>query len=265
MALLTCRFYSSTLQRNTEIFAVLPTPEGKEQITDRNVLDEYQYAAGLPVVYLLHGAYGDAGSWIRNSSVERYAQARRCCAVTASCGNNFYQDMHLGDRYETFFTRELPGLVRSLFPASPDREKTFIAGFSMGGYGAWYLALRHPELYAKAASLSGALDIAETYRRTKSGDIDGPFPWERIFPDPEHLEGSGYDLLSLCGNCREAGSAPALYQACGTEDFLYSMNLAVRDRLAAMKADLTFRESPGGHDWDYWDREIRSVLDWMLL
>lgn len=70
MALLTCHIYSSTLQRNTEIFVVIPTPEGGEQITDKTTVEQYHYTAGLPVLYLLHGAYGDASSWIRNSCIE---------------------------------------------------------------------------------------------------------------------------------------------------------------------------------------------------
>lgn len=264
MALMTCHIYSSTLQRNTEIFVIIPTPEGNEQITDKTTVEQYHYKTGLPVLYLLHGAYGDASSWIRNSCIERYAQQHRCCVVTASCGNNFYQDTEHGDRYETFFTEELPGLIQNLFPVSRERKDTCIAGFSMGGYGAWFLALRHPQLYAKAASMSGALDIARTYRQVKDKTISGPFPWNQIFHDPEKLEGSSCDLLTLYQNCRKEGTIPELYQTCGTEDFLYNMNLDIRDRLLSLGSDHIYTEAPGGHDWNYWDYHIRAIMDWMF-
>ena len=67
----------------------------------------------------------------------------------ASAGNYFYQDMYRGSAYRTFFTEELPMFITSVFPVSKKREDTYIAGFSMGGYGAWYLALSAPHLYAK--------------------------------------------------------------------------------------------------------------------
>ena len=51
--------------------------------------------------------------------------------------------------------------MRGWFPVSRMRRDTFVAGLSMGGYGAFKLAMRHPERYAAAASLSGALDMVQ--------------------------------------------------------------------------------------------------------
>ena len=167
MASMTCHYYSSTLGNNIAINVIIPTPQGNEQIVDQDVQKQYQYETGLPVVYLLHGAYGDFSSWIRYSNIERYAQERCCAVVMASAGNFFYQDMYHGSAYRTFFTEELPVFITSVFPVSSKKEDTYIAGFSMGGYGAWYLALSAPHLYAKAASMSGALDIAALYKQDR--------------------------------------------------------------------------------------------------
>ena len=57
---------------------------------------------------------------------------------------------------------------------------------------------------------------------------------------------------------------PELYQACGTEDFLYQMNLKAKARMEEMGASLVYDEGPGGHNWDFWDLHIRNILDWML-
>jgi S-formylglutathione hydrolase FrmB len=208
--------------------------------------------------------YGDASSWTRFSNVDRYAQDRRIAVVTCSAGNNFYQNLPGGLAWETFFTRELPAYIHALFPVSGRREDTFIGGFSMGGYGAWHLALSAPEVFSKAASMSGALDIVSLYEGSKANPAPSPFNWKAMFGDPDSLAGSGSDLFAQYEKCAAEGCVPELYQTCGTEDFLYPMNLKARDRLLAMGANLTYTEGPGAHDWNFWDQRIQAVLDWML-
>ena len=146
--------FSNALKTNVNINFFIPTPEGQEQITDSAVQQKYNYEKGLPVVYLLHGAFGNYNSWLRFSCVERYAQKYGCVLVMASAENSFYHDMSRGNSYYTFFSKELPALVQSILPVSRRREDTYIAGFSMGGYGSWYIALNNPQNYCKAASLS---------------------------------------------------------------------------------------------------------------
>lgn len=263
--LLNCHYYSAVLCHNTEIYVVIPTPEGKEQITAQGTEKRYDYEKGLPVVYLLHGAYGDCSSWIRFSNIERYAQAHNIIAVTASVENSMYQDMIHGNQYFTYMTEELPAFITTLFPVSKKREDTYIAGFSMGGYGAWYLGLSCPEKYSKIAGMSAAMDVADLAARRGEGGIDGPFPWEDAFENPDQLTGTDKDIFELYRRCKEKGQIPELYQACGTEDFLYQMNLDARKRLTEMGAEITYSETPGAmHNWDYWDQEINKILDWMM-
>ncbi len=264
MAFLTCSIYSHALYSNITVNVCLPTPTSGDQVNYDTLKQDYGYDKGLPVVYLLHGMYGDASSWARFSSVDRYAQDRRIAAVACSAGNNFYQDMPGGLQWATFFTKELPAYICGLFPISPRREDTFIAGFSMGGYGAWHLAFSTPERYAKAASMSGALDIENVYKSFRNASISAPFNWRAMFGDPEALAGSSSDLFAQYQACAAKGCAPKLYQACGTEDFLYQMNLAARDRMLSLGADLTWAEGKGRHDWTFWDAQIQRVLDWLL-
>lgn len=264
MASMNCHYYSSTLQSNISLNVIIPTPQGQEQVIHQSSQNRYHYETGFPVVYLLHGAFGDYSSWIRYSNIERYAQDRCIAVVMASGGNNFYQDMKYGLKYHTFFTQELPNFITSVFPVSKKREDTYVAGFSMGGYGAWYLALSAPEKYSKAASMSGALDLANVYQGIQNGTIEGPFPWDAIFENPNALKDSDRDLFVLLNKCLKEGTAPKLYQACGTEDFLYEMNVMSRERLEKMGADLVYQEGPGGHNWDFWDKYIQDILDWML-
>lgn len=264
MALLNCHMYSHALYGNISFNVSLPTPGSGDRVDYDTLKRDYGYQDGLPVAYLLHGMYGDADSWIRYSNIDRYAQDRRIAVVTCSAGNNFYQNMPEGLKWEDFFTEELPAFICALFPVSPRREDTFIGGFSMGGYGAWHLGLKAPGVYSKAASMSGALDIAALFKDPKNIPSPSPFNLRALFGDPDAIEGSGADLFAQYEKCRESGRVPALYQACGTEDFLYQMNLSVRERMLKAGCDLTYNEGPGGHDWNFWDREIQSVLDWFL-
>ena len=108
---MTCNFFSFALKSNVSANLFIPTPEGNEQITDETVRQRYQYETGLPVVYLLHGAYGNYFSWMRFSNVERYAQKHCCVLVMASAENSFYHDMYHGGAYYSFFSKELPGSI----------------------------------------------------------------------------------------------------------------------------------------------------------
>lgn len=262
MAVMKCHFFSSTLFTNISINVILPTPQGGEEVADPRFQAKYDYEKGLPVVFLLHGAFGNADSWIRFSNVERYAQERGLAVVMASAENSFYQDMAHGQPYKTFFLKELISFVRSIYPVSRSRENTYIGGFSMGGYGAWYLALTRPDLFSKAASMSGAVDFPGL---VSSGiNLNGAIRWGDILGDNLDVAGTDKDLMYLYDKCVAEGTVPALFQACATGDSLYQPNVGIRDRLMAKNADLVWYDAPGGHDWNFWDATLSRMFDWML-
>lgn len=70
--------------------------------------------------------------------------------------------------------------------------------------------------------------------------------------------------MALYKSCQKNNNAPKLYQACGTEDFLYNSNVEIKNQLEAMNAELFYEEGQGGHDWDFWDKYIQNVLEWIL-
>jgi len=249
--LLNCHYFSPVLRRNTQINVILPTPDEEGDIIPRNV----------PVLYLLHGLHGDAGSWLRFSNVERYAREANVAVVLPGVGNSFYQDMVHGERFFTYMTQELPAYIQGLFPVSQKREDTFVAGLSMGGYGAWLLGLSCPEQYAAAASFSGVVDMG--FRVSIPPIPTGapmPFFVEDCFGDITEVAHSHRDLIALYEKNRNR-TLPRLYQSCGTKDFLYTMNCRTRDKLIELGAAITWREAPGlAHEWDFWDTEIRYLL-----
>jgi S-formylglutathione hydrolase FrmB len=134
----------------------------------------------------------------------------------------------------------------------------------MGGYGAFKLALRQPERFAAAASLSGGLNLVNS---RAWDDPSRSAEMRRIFGDRERFAGSENDLYPWLEKvARGTGPKPRLYQCCGTEDFLYEHNIHFRDCAQALDyPGFIYEEGPGAHKWEYWDTMIRRVLEWFGL
>ena len=246
MALLHVDFYSDALGRSTHMDAILP---------ERNPAPRWK------TLYLLHGMTDDNSTWQRQTSVERYAQERNLAVILPDGDLKWYADTPWGENYFDFVSRELVELSRRMFPRlSHDRNHTFVAGNSMGGYGALKCALKHPETFSRAASLSGALDAA-ALPFLPSPLADQAY-WEDVFGPVGEIPGSENDLFAAAQHCRER--RPDVWMWCGTEDFLYDMNLRMRDHLLNLGYSLDYSESSGDHQWFYWDRELPRLMDWLL-
>ncbi|ERI94419.1 putative esterase [Clostridiales bacterium oral taxon 876 str. F0540] len=216
-----------------------------------------------PTLYLLHGLSDDHTIWQRRTSIERYVSDMGLAVVMPNAGRSFYTDMKHGYKYFTYITEELPEIARQFFPLSSKREDNFVAGLSMGGYGAFKAALSFPEKYAAAASLSGVLDIAS---RVKEDTIQDKEELYNIFGDLNSIAESKNDLLYLTKQVSASKSdKPKLYQCCGTEDFLYEDNQVFRNFIKDTDFDYTYDEGPGVHDWAYWDTQIQKVLNWLPI
>lgn len=217
----------------------------------------------FPLLFLLHGWSDDESIWVRRTSIERYAARHGLAVVMPRVELSFYQNTHSGMRYWDFLANELPRRVRDWFPVARDSENTFAAGLSMGGYGALRLGLACPERFAAVASLSGAVDVRECAGGALSDGREAKF--EAIFGPAPQAPGDDADLFALARELATLKTpAPRIYLCCGTDDFLLSMNRRFRDHLAAAGLPADYREGPGDHDWDYWDRQIEEVLAWML-
>ena len=248
-------FFSEVLGLSSRMYVLLPQPAMNEALRPN-----------YRTLYLLHGHSDDHSAWQRWTAIERYVQGLNLAVIMPDVHLSFYTDMVHGGRYWTFISQELPALVQRIFPLSTDRADNFVAGLSMGGYGAFKLALAHPDRFAAAASLSGALDIR--YLVSEEGP-DRDEAWlagmRNIFgPDLRKVADSDHDLRTLARQATQSREKPRLYQCCGTEDFLYQNNLSFRDFLRDLSFDLTYEEGPGEHTWAYWDAMIQQSLVWMM-
>ena len=258
MALVHCDFYADSLGLSVSMDAILPQ-QTRSQIGMAGVGG----ADAFPVLTLLHGLSDDHTIWQRRTSIERYVAPLGLAVLMPAVHRSFYTDMVHGLPYWTFVSEELPRVARSFFRLSADREKNFVAGLSMGGYGAFKLALRCPDRFCAAASLSGAVDVAGLRDRAEP---DRVAELENIFGPLDGIHGSEHDLFALADRVAGTdGPQPTFFQCCGTEDFLYASNVRFRDHARAVGLDLTYEEGPGEHEWGFWDRWIQRVLEWLPL
>lgn len=256
MALVQCHFFSETLGLSTAMTVILPQ-QTRGQVGMSGVAKRDRH----PTLWLLHGGSDDDTIWLRRTSIERYVSELGLAVVMPQVQLSFYTNMAYGGAYGTFLMEELPKVARSFFPLSDAREDNFVAGLSMGGYGAFRWALSKPDQIAAAAGFSTANFSTMQFRNMLQ-----QAPFLKFAFGEGSQEGTENDLYHLIGQCdRAPGAKPKFYQACGTEDFLYEHNVELKQAFESSSLDFTYAEEPGVHDWAYWDKTIQDVLAWLPL
>jgi S-formylglutathione hydrolase FrmB len=263
VALIECRFYSEVLGEDTSIFAVIPTTTFEDVMKKKKM--NFKPGAKFQTLYLLNGIGGDHSGWVRNTSIERYAQRKCLAVVMPAAGRSFYTDAQTGSRFWTFISEELPAVARSLFPLSDKKEDNFAAGASMGAYGAFKLALRKPESFAAAAGISGTADVSQLIAIGRHQPVLKK-TLEGVFGNLDSVAGSENDLFFLMKKMKnENTEIPLLYQCRGKDDISYPIQLKSKEFAQAHGIEMTFEDGPGDHSWTYWDASIKRVLDWLPL
>jgi len=238
-------FWSARLGRTVPVTVLLP--ESYDSSRKR-----------YPVVYLLHGASGDHSDWNAKSGLAAYTANQEVILVMPDAqGDSFYTDSVGFGPIESMLVRELVPAIDERYRTLAKREGRGIAGLSMGGYGAWRIALNHPRTFAAAASLSGALGWGE-------GTAPAGLA-ERIWPSETAREWERSRLAPLLENLYrgKAWHGPSLWFDCGKDDYLVDSNRRMEVRLAGLGIPYEFAEFDGAHDWKYWDAHIRDVLHFM--
>ena len=262
MAIIEVNFISKCLMRTVTFNAIIPVDKFGPQA-------ENAEQKPLKTLYLLHGIFGNYTDWVNGTRIQAWAEANDLAVIMPSGENRFYlDDEKSGELYGEFIGKELVEFTRKLFPLSDKREDTFIAGLSMGGYGAIRNGLKYAENFGCVIGLSAAL-VHDTW---KYADNSAPIftfrrnYYEAIFGEYDKVKGSDKDPKALLLKLKEEGRpVPKMYLCCGTEDGLVTANRDFRDFLNENGVDLTYVEGPGKHDWVFWDTYIKKVLDWLPL
>ena len=252
MALITLNFYSESLGIQTEVMVILPQKSSAGEIGIETNHQDKAYKC----LYLLHGLSDDQTIWMRRTSIERYAAEYGICVVMPCGGRSFYCDTKYGPAYYTYIAKELPKRICEFFRISDKREDTYIAGLSMGGFGAMKIALREPEQYCACAALSPVCDL------DTAGDAG-------LYNLPQQLFGQDKtpdndSVLFLADKQKDNPLKPRIYMAMGTEDFLYDNAQPLRNKFLTNGYDFTYVEEKANHNWAFWDAQIQEVLKWMF-
>jgi len=221
----------------------------------------HNYAAATrryPVMYLLHGLFGSYENWDTLTNLASYASGMDWVIVMPDAGDSWYTNSATvpPDKFEDYVAKDLMTEIDEKYRTIRDRHARAIAGLSMGGYAAMKLAIRYPESFAFAGSLSGALDAAR--------DLDARLPefapkLKEVFGGFGNPARANNDIFVLLPKGKPSG-LPYLYLACGTDDRFLSVNREFVATLSERHVRYEYHETPGDHDWSYWDREIRPLL-----
>jgi putative tributyrin esterase len=262
MAFMQVDFFSNALMRTTSFNIILPND------VSPMFADPKHYTRGMKTLFLLHGYCGNNKDWILYGNAMDIASKYNMAIVLPTGENSFYLDAKgTGKAYCRHVGEELVEYVRKTFGLSDKKEDTYIGGFSMGGFGAIHTALAYPNTFSKAIGLSSALiihnikGIKEEFKDTHA-DYDY---YTSVFGDLSKLETSVNNPEYLILKLKEGGQAiPKLYIACGTEDFLIKENRAFHEFLQKEKVDVEYIESPGVHDWVFWNKYLEPSVQWAL-
>lgn len=206
-----------------------------------------------PTVYLLNGYRGDYKSWATIANLDSLATATRCIIVCPDGRNSWYFDSPVNPsmQMESYITRELVPWVDANYRTRPNARSRAIAGLSMGGHGALWLAMRHPDLFATAGSTSGVVDLRPYAKRWKIAEALGPKE-----SNPKRWD----DCSVITQAAKLKPGQLNIFFDCGTEDMLYKINCNL-DRLLTRKGvKHIFRKSRGNHNPAYWRRAINPQM-----
>ena len=245
MASITLSFHSEALERTVPLRALVPLADAPR--------------VPMPAMYLLHGLYGSEQDWFQYTRVMLWARAKGLAVFCPAGENGFYVNQaDTGEAYMRYVGEELPAFTRRLFPLSSRREDTFIAGLSIGGYGALNAGLTYPETFGKVAALSAALRPWKRMDKPQGGCVQRPAYARALFGQ----DTEPWDTLTLARQC--GARAPELWLSCGAQDDLLEENIALVNGLRQAGIPAYFDQPPGAHNWDFWDREIQRVIDWLM-
>lgn len=209
---------------------------------------DYNPDTSYPLLFMLHGYSGNYAQWSQIANLDSIASNDKFIIV---CPDGFYDSwyvdspMEKNNQYETFFFKNLVPEIFNKYKI--DKKNIFITGLSMGGHGAIYFFLKHPNFFKSAGSTSGILDITSFPNNWGMPKVFGSYTlhqkrWQR------------YSDLYLLNGFKDKNKE--IIVDCGTEDFAYKVNKALADSCKADGIPIDFISSPGKHDYNYWRRSI---------
>lgn len=254
MAFFEIEYHSTVLEMERRVNVIYPDADAVEpsRMTDTDI----------PVLYLLHGMGGNENSWRKRTNIERLLRHTNLIVIMPSTDLAWYTNTTYGLKYYDAIAKELREVMQRFFPnMSRKREKTFIAGLSMGGYGAYKIALTTDQ-FSYAGSFSGAIGIG--LDDVNIEDLPGGTLnyWQGVFGD---LKAAGVEQHFLTTMAKKSDKRTKFYAWCGEQDFLYKANQVAVKELKKLGLKLDYKHSPGKHEWYYWEKQLEYLLEWLPI
>jgi putative tributyrin esterase len=272
MAVVKMNFLSKNLGMQTNISLFLPSFSYRDFVN--NKLDIYIPGVKFQTLYLLHGGSGDDSDYLNLTNIACYAEEQRIAVVMPCDYNHFYTDDLKGPRYWKYVSEELPLICQSFFPLSEKREDNFIAGLSMGGYGAMKTGIMNCERYAAVLCMSGAAINPDKIKgfpdrgKERKGDILPMIPLEMIFGDLDKYKNSSYDVWYFARlNAEQGKKLPKFFLTVGDQDYSKEYVDDAYHYLTSLGYETFCEVVPGyGHEWDFWDLTLKKALEkWLPI
>lgn len=240
-----------------------------------------------PVLYLLHGLTSNYTHWAL-MGVPKYAARYDMIVVMPDVGNSWYvnwAESKNGQKnaWEDYVVNDVIGHVDENYRTIAKREGRAINGLSMGGYGAFVIGLRHPELFCSIGSHSGALSYVSRHRDRIESGSNGTSRGGRT-PSEKPAKSIGIENFSSQLERTPQGTAfvtveqcdaydpfklvlqipkeelPHIHIDCGTEDGLIRSARAMQTLLTENTIPFSYAESSGRHLPAYWTREVANSM-----
>ena len=245
---------SAVLNETVTVNVYLPV--GYDAASDR------QY----PVVYLLHGLYGEYSDWAKRGHMKELVdelitsgEAARMIIVMPNAGNPDVHNILNGyfnvpeRRYEDFFFGELIPQIEARYHAIGDKRHRAVMGLSMGGGGSTVYAQRHPDMFSSCYAMSPWLDNPE---------VKDPKPGDKLAVVQNSVH--EHSALAFVDNADEATleqlRTVRWFLDCGDDDFLLDLSCELYRKMRNKGVKCELRVRDGWHCWEYWHQALRIAL-----
>lgn len=206
-----------------------------------------------PVLFLLHGYNMKPADWLAvRDDLPQLAEHYGMLLVCPNGANSWYIDSAEAPEsmYETYVVSELVPYVDAHYATLPDREHRAVAGLSMGGHGALWLAIRHQSVFSACGSMSGAVDLLPFPNRWGADKVLGDF----------HEHRARWSEFSVCHLVPLIRSGLSIILDCGTADFFHETNEQLHHALLKQNVPHVYISAPGSHNRAYWNQSLLFQL-----
>lgn len=249
----------------------------KQEIKYSVILPEkyYDEKSAYPVVYMLHGLGDDETSWLEFGRVSQYYDAEikqgnvvpMIFVMPQGFRTYYVNDYPATFRYQDMFIRELVPYIDSVYRTIPDSRHRGLTGYSMGGFGALVLHLKHPEIFGSTVPLSISIRTDEQYMKEYAPEWDEQ--WGRLF-GAVGIEGPGRITDYYQQNCpfhlipkipsSDFGKYRIYIDNGDKEQTLCRSNEELHILMRNTGFPHEFRVREGGHSFTYWCSAMPNAL-----